>query len=230
MKDLEDVIKPYQEMIYDMYWNDKMSFAEISKTIGIASGPTLYRYMKKHSIVRSKEQQLKDLQISNTGREWTEETKRNVSIGVKKSYNENLRKIRSEDNKRIWADMNYEQRLKRTHNGITAAREKALKLSSSSIEEKVAKQLDELGLKYKRQKRLNKCKFYVDFYLPKYNLVIECNGDYWHKLPDRVKRDRDLKMYVENTGHKIIFVWEHDIRDESFWIGDYLEREVDIIV
>ena len=207
-----------------------MSFAEISKTINVASGPTLYRYMKKHSVVRNRKQQLKDLQISNTGREWTKETRKNVSIGVKKSYNEELRKVRSRDNKRIWAGMSYEQKLKRTHNGITAAREKALKMSSSSIEEKVAKQLDELNIKYKRQKRLNNCKFYVDFYLPEYNLVIECNGDYWHKLPDRIERDKKLKAYVENAGRKIIFIWEHEINDDCFCIGDYLEREVDICV
>lgn len=230
MKPLEDVIEPYEDIIYDMYWNEKMSFAEISKSLNIASGPTLYRYMKKHSTVRNREQQLKDLQISNTGREWTDETRRNVSIGVKNSYNDELRKKRSEDNKRIWANMTHEQKLKRTHNGMTAAREKALRLNSSSIEDKVAKQLDELKIKYVRQKRINKCKFYLDFYLPKYKLVIECNGDYWHRLPDRVERDNKLKKFVERTGHKIIFIWEHDIRDESFWIGDYLEREVDIVV
>ena len=33
---------------------------------------------------------------------------------------------------------------------------------------------------------------------------------------------KELKRYVESTNRKIIFIWEHEIRDDWFWIGDYL--------
>ena len=66
--------------------------------------------------------------------------------------------------------------------------------------------------------------FSLDFYLPDLKLVIECNGDYWHNLPDKIKRDKQLKKYVESTGRKIIFIWEHEINDDWFWIGDFIEE------
>lgn len=46
--------------------------------------------------------------------------------------------------------------------------------------------------------------------------------DYWHNLEDRKQRDRELKEYVLSTGRDIIFIWEHEINDERFWIGDYI--------
>lgn len=54
------------------------------------------------------------------------------------------------------------------------------------------------------------------------SLVLECNGDYWHNLPDKIERDKSLEEYVKSTGRNIIFVWEHEINDDWFWIGDYL--------
>ncbi len=94
----------------------------------------------------------------------------------------------------------------------------------TKIELKVESQLNELNIKYIKQKKLydGKRNYFVDFYIPSLKLVIECNGDYWHSLPNRIQRDKDLKEYVEKSGHKIIFIWEHEINDEWFWIGDYI--------
>ena len=95
----------------------------------------------------------------------------------------------------------------------------------TSIELKVQNQLDEIGIKYIKQKVVyDENRIYVlDFYIPALKLVIECNGDYWHNRPDRTKRDNMLKKYVESTGRKIIFIWEHEINDDWFWVGDYFE-------
>ena len=38
----------------------------------------------------------------------------------------------------------------------------------------------------------------------------------------RKQRDRMLKQYVESTGRKIIFIWEHEINDKWFCVLDYL--------
>lgn len=95
----------------------------------------------------------------------------------------------------------------------------------TSIELKVQNQLDEIGIKYIKQKVVHdeNRTYILDFYIPSLKLVIECNGDYWHNRPDRIKRDNMLKKYVESTGRKIIFIWEHEINDEWFWVGDYFE-------
>jgi very-short-patch-repair endonuclease len=66
--------------------------------------------------------------------------------------------------------------------------------------------------------------FLVDFYLPNHNLVIECDGDYWHANPDFVKDkeltkaqlrsiDRDKRKNEEliKKGIKFLRFWEKDI-------------------
>jgi len=52
---------------------------------------------------------------------------------------------------------------------------------NSHLEEKIAKILDKLGVNYVREQRyewlFNDKKMSLDFYLPKYNIAIECQGD-----------------------------------------------------
>lgn len=93
----------------------------------------------------------------------------------------------------------------------------------SSIEIKVKDQLDSYGIRYVQQKMLFNGMFFVDFWLPDYQLVIECNGDYWHSLPERIERDKRLEEYVISKGKDILWLWEHEINDEWFDISDYLE-------
>ena len=93
----------------------------------------------------------------------------------------------------------------------------------TSIERKVAEQLDRYGVRYIQQKTINKSKFILDFWLPDYQLVIECNGDYWHNLEKTKERDQRLEEYVFSKGKGILWLWEHEINDEWFDIADYLE-------
>lgn len=68
--------------------------------------------------------------------------------------------------------------------------------------------------------------FLVDFYLPKYNLVIECDGDYWHANPDfmfdkeltepqirNIDRDRRKNEMLINEGINFFRFWERDINN-----------------
>ena len=213
----------YREIICSMYTDRKMTVGEISKELKICSPATISRYLKKIGVLRTREQQLEDLHKVLKGRTLTEETKRHVSEGVKRSYrNVELRKKRSEDNKRVWSGMSEEEKKARYMKGLRQMQINAQKINVSSIEIKVKEQLDHIGIRYIHQKSVKDGKFIVDFYIPSLRLVIECNGDYWHRLPERVERDKELKRYVESTNRKIIFIWEHEIRDDWFWIGDYL--------
>ena len=100
---------------------------------------------------------------------------------------------------------------------------KYYKENPTSIEVKVAEQLEKYKIKYIYQKPLYKGHFFVDFYLPEYQLVIECNGDYWHSLKNRKERDKELESYVKSKGKDILWLWEHEINDDWFDISDYLE-------
>lgn len=67
-------------------------------------------------------------------------------------------------------------------------------------------------------------RFYVDFYLAEYNLVIECDGDYWHANPmfykkedltetqiKNIDRDKRKEKMLYDKSINILRFWEHDI-------------------
>lgn len=93
----------------------------------------------------------------------------------------------------------------------------------SKIELKVKDQLDKYNIKYHFQKPVNKGHFILDFYLPDYKLVIECNGDYWHSLENRKVRDEKLEEFIVNKGKEILWLWEHKINEEDFDLLNYIE-------
>lgn len=112
--------------------------------------------------------------------------------------------------KEQWESLTKEEQLIRLESWINAGHNSVKDgkfLKPSSIEIKVKYQLDKIGIKYIQQKRVNDGirNYFLDFYIPSLKLVIECNGDYWHSLPDKVERDKLLKKYVESTGRKILF-------------------------
>ena len=207
--------------MYSMLW---LSTEEIARNIGYSSSSSVQRALRRWGVLRSKAEQLEDLRASNTGREWSEETKKHVAEGVKRSYvnNPNLRMSRTLSNKAAWASMSAEERKHRYAKGLRKMQLRAQQINVSSIEMKVKSQLDNIGIRYIHQLQVDEGKFILDFYIPSLKLVIECNGDYWHNLENRKRRDDDLKKYVMSTGRSIIFLWEHEINDEWFWVGDYI--------
>lgn len=159
------------------------------------------------------------------GKNKSEETKSKMSnyqSNRTKEHEVNMR----EAWKKQWNSLTKEEQIKRLSKWIEAGHDSFVFLEPSSLEKKVAKQLDDIGIRYIQQKKIfdGNRSYYLDFYIPQYKLVIECNGNYWHNKDDRIIRDKKLKEYVESTGRKIIFIWEDEIKDEWFWIGDFLEK------
>jgi len=85
----------------------------------------------------------------------------------------------------------------------------------TSIEKKVYKELKERGLLFETQKVINE-KFVVDAYIPKFNLVIEADGDYWHNLDRVKKRDRAKNAYLEKCGFGLLRLTETEINNGLF--------------
>lgn len=191
-----------------------------------------------------KEKEYRENMCNAHKHELPEEWKNNISKGMKgvKKSEETRRKFSEYQSnrpksvkqkqvkswKKQWKGLTKEEQLERLKPWIEAGHEANKDgkfLKPSSIEIIVKEQLDELGIKYIQQKRVSdgERNYFLDFYIPRYKLVIECNGDYWHNLPDKKERDKNLKEYVESTGRKIIFIWEHEIKNNWFWIGDYLQ-------
>ena len=117
-----------------------------------------------------------------------------------------MREISSRAGKLRWELMSEEERkdkITSLQNGLHRAR-------PSSLEIAIAKVLDSINEPYEQNKYM--FKFYADFYLPKRNMVIECNGEYWHNLPRIIERDKRFQSACEERKIKIIFLMEKDIK------------------
>lgn len=79
------------------------------------------------------------------------------------------------------------------------------KFSSSSKPEKIIEEIiKSIGLEVKRTYKVNE--YVCDIFIPKFNLIIEYNGDYWHCNP--IKYDSlYIHPHKKKTSHQI---WEDD--------------------
>lgn len=99
----------------------------------------------------------------------------------------------------------------------------------NNIEVKVTLSLDYLNLPYERYFHIGR--YVADFYVKSFNLIIECNGDFWHANPTKYKAtdtlkfpgkpitaselwDRDKKKIDEyhKRGYSVLTLWETDIK------------------
>lgn len=80
-----------------------------------------------------------------------------------------------------------------------------------------------------------------DFYIPSCNLLLECQGDFFHGFKQNgysgTPQDRAKSSYIEaNTGYKLVWVWEHEIhigrvkKVLDFHIGGHSEPEVRVLL
>ncbi|MEO8678145.1 MAG: DUF559 domain-containing protein [Vicinamibacterales bacterium] len=119
------------------------------------------------------------------------------------------RKLRSRPGldalKRQWASLGPEERALRTEPGRRAAQ-----LSNpSSLEVTVARLLDALQIEYTAQYPIGK--FIVDFYIPSRQIVLECDGEYWHSLPSAIEKDRRRDAWMIRNGYTVCRLPEREI-------------------
>ena len=106
--------------------------------------------------------------------------------------------------------------------GLLGAKTLSVK-NPTSIEVKVYQELKRRGLLFETQKLING-KFLVDAYIPKLNLVIEADGDYWHSLERVKKKDRAENAYLKKCGFNLLRLSGTEIKNDEF--KDKIERVV----
>jgi very-short-patch-repair endonuclease len=104
----------------------------------------------------------------------------------------------------------------------------------TSIERIMEEMLHELRVAYSKQFRV---KFWLfDFYLPMHNIMIECDGDYWHANPLFYKRknlnatqrknvgnDKRKNSYLKKNKVPLLRFWENDLKNNRETVLDRLK-------
>lgn len=105
-----------------------------------------------------------------------------------------------------------------------------LQTKSTSIENKIEKILKQNNIDYVRKYRVSINDSYkeYDFYLPQLNLLIECDGDFWHTNPkifnepiyevQKINKENDLikTKLAKNKKFKLVRYWESFINTNEF--------------
>ena len=55
----------------------------------------------------------------------------------------------------------------------------------------------------------------ADFYLPDCNAIIECDGDYWHRIPGAQDKDLNRDFQLNFQGYKTYRFWESEIKESA---------------
>lgn len=65
-----------------------------------------------------------------------------------------------------------------------------------------------------------------DFGFPNSKLIVECDGDYWHRREDVKKKDKAKDAYINKVGWKILRFWEKDIKNNINDCVDIIKEEL----
>ena len=107
---------------------------------------------------------------------------------------------------------------------IKIARSKQiLPIKDSSIELKIQNYLDKLHIEFEKHKYMHIAHGYqCDIFIPSMNLVIECDGNYWHKYPDGNEIDCERTTQLEQSGLRVLRMWETEINKME--INDFVNK------
>ena len=192
-------------------WSKDEYRSKVIDALAIALSSVEYREIQRHNAIKN----------------WNSDDYRaNVIFGVKKALLDPvvIAKI-SESSKKMWANPDsraYQCELRRLAWKDPEYREKMAKARASqsgkisSIQKPLYKYLDDLGVEYYEEGPETKIGYYVfdcRVVVPdKRDILIECQGDYWHSLPKAVRNDRGKFTYIDRyfPEYEIIYVWEHE--------------------
>jgi very-short-patch-repair endonuclease len=145
------------------------------------------------------------------------ETKRLIGEAAKRLWEDPAhREVVSASSKKCWRDPEYREK------GLAAL---ANIHGPTSIEISVAETLRARGIEFEQQKVIGP--FICDIFVASLNLDIECDGDYWHSLPNMKKRDRMRDSWFWRNGYRVLRLTEREIRAD---VGQAIAAGLDRIV
>jgi very-short-patch-repair endonuclease len=159
--------------------------------------------------------------LSITGVSKSEETKRNMSKAKMLQSPELLTKIGKIGNQKMLSHTTSEIRIDKAIHAM-----QSVKKSGTDIEILLENILKSLNISYEPQKIIKYiCK--PDFFV-KPNICIFADGDYHHKLPDVIIRDRKINQKLKENKYIILRFWGIDIKKHSEMIYEEIYKIIPV--
>lgn len=111
---------------------------------------------------------------------------------------------------------------------------------TSKLEKTFANILDLLNIEHQQFFYAKEIKAFYDFYLPKYNIIIEVDGDFWHCNPDskhnipkyetqkrNLIKDSIKSQWAIDNGYTLLRFWEKDINNNIKQVKQTLLEALD---
>ncbi len=132
---------------------------------------------------------------ANEGHIVTEKTRKKVSIKIKD----------------LWKNEKYRK------NYIEKRAKQIFPIKDTKIEVKIQNFLKSLGIEFFTHQYMKQIKhaYQCDILIPSMNLVIECDGNYWHKYPVGTEIDYIRTKELLEKGFKVLRLWEFEINEMS---------------
>lgn len=93
------------------------------------------------------------------------------------------------------------ERKRRSKQMIYMMKHKIIPSNDTKIEILMEKELINRNINYIKQWKYELG--IADFFLPKENIVIECDGIHWHTMPEVVERDKRKNKYFKDNNYKL---------------------------
>lgn len=139
------------------------------------------------------------------------------------TYEVRLKKMREGMYKFYATEEGKELRKKQGYLSLKSQRRK-----ESSIEKKMRKELSKRGIEFEQEKPFIQ-RYIIDFYLPEYRIAIECDGDYWHRLPNVVEKDMRRDEVLKENEVKVFRFWESEINKSVEACVDIVMAEINAL-
>jgi hypothetical protein len=184
---------------FEMLWNDQNflnQFSELAKELWEKD-----EYRKLQQDLWKDPDRIK--KASEKSKEyWNDpENKQKISEKSKEYWNNPVHRKKS---KEYWANpVNREKQAK--------ARIEFLKSGKDSIIERISQNiLGALNIEYQRHYRLGYYEF--DLFIPSHDLLVECQGEYWHSLDKAKQNDASKFTYIDIyfPQYRILYLYERD--------------------
>lgn len=217
-KDFPEYKRGHQTRVIKDYFGDPKNPKRVEKIISTRkqkfdSGE--YNHIKKQ-VSKPRTEEVKN-KISKSGKGVSRPKKEGFGVGRKQS--EETKNKMSKTHKQKWI------------NGEIGRRH-----YTSKLEDKFKNEiLIQLNLKFDHFFKPKTQKFFYDFYLPDYNIIIEVDGDFFHSNPKfypngpqyitQIKNninDQLKNQWAQDNGYKLLRFWEDDINNNIQYVKQIL--------